>query len=512
MWFFLILCVILLIFIKYLLKLNKDYFILSLCKRIKTIDGKPLEEKVVIIPGLTRFGNNFDLLTMTPEKLFNFCREKNAFSKGKSYLLHFLFSTVYSITNAEDAEEVFQSTTIIKKSYIYELLKPFLGDGLLISTDQKWHFRRKILTPAFHFNVLQSFNEIFKEESVKLLKKLQKLENNKIDVADIITEFTLNNICETALGVKLDDISGSEEYRKTIHDIETTVVHRLCNPLLYYKGLFYLFGEYRKQVDSIKIAHDFSSKIIKKKRQEYLAKTKQQQEEKQDNELGVKKRYAMLDTLLAEEAKGFIDHQGICDEVNTFTFEGYDTTSTCLIFAILNLALHPAVQQKCRKEIQDLVDFSNLTVFDFNKLEYLECVLKETLRLYPSVPFLARITTEETRLNGLILPANCQINVHIYDIMRDPKHFPQPDLFKPERFLADVSVKRHPFAFVPFSAGSRNCIGQKFAILEMKSVLVAILKNFEIMPITKLEDLIFENGLILRTQQKVYVKLKKIQK
>lgn len=93
-------------------------------------------------------------------------------------------------------------------------------------------------------------------------------------------------------------------------------------------------------------------------------------------------------------------------------------------------------------------------------MEYLECVLKETLRLYPSVPFVARHCVAETRFNDLILPEFTQINIHIYDIMRDPKHFPEPNLFKPERFFPEVTVKRHPFAYVPFSAGSRNCIGE----------------------------------------------------
>lgn len=102
-----------------------------------------------------------------------------------------------------------------------------------------------------------------------------------------------------------------------------------------------------------------------------------------------------------------------------------------------------------------------MTVFDFNKLEYLECVLKETLRLYPSVPFISRITGVETRMNGLILPAKSTVNVHIYDVMRDPKHFVEPNAFKPERFMNDATKRRHPFAFVPFSAGSRNCIGKR---------------------------------------------------
>lgn len=80
--------------------------------------------------------------------------------------------------------------------------------------------------------------------------------------------------------------------------------------------------------------------------------------------------------------------------------------------------------------------------------------------MYPSVPFIARSCVSETRINGLIFPENSQINVHVYDIMRDERHFPDPTAFKPERFSHENSIDRHPFAFVPFSAGSRNCIGK----------------------------------------------------
>ncbi|XP_058981586.1 probable cytochrome P450 4ac1 isoform X2 [Musca domestica] len=508
---FLAICLVLLLC---LYKLNENYFVLCLCKRIRTQDGSKLEDKVCVVPGkVPMFGNNLDMLKLTPETIFQYCRQSLLYAKGKSYIYYFLRAPIYNITTAEDAAELFQSTTLLDKSVIYKYLIPFLGDGLLISSDRKWFNRRKCLTPAFHFNVLQTFNDIFKEESLKLLKKLQHLQKDEIEINDIVTEFTLNNVIETALGVKLDDMKGSAQYRHTIHDIEEVILERIYNPLMYYDFVFRLFGRYKKHKEDLKIASNFSSKIIQKKREEY--RKKKEMEKQQDNEVddfGKKKRYAMLDTLLDEESKGNIDHEGICDEVNTFMFEGYDTTSTCLIFTILNLALHPDVQKKCREEIANIGDFSSLTVFDFNKLEYLECVLKETLRLYPSVPFIARTCVAETRINGLILPTNSQINVHVYDIMRDPRHFPNPTEFKPERFTPENSVDRHPFAFVPFSAGSRNCIGQKFAILEMKAVLVALLSNFEILPVTKLEDLIFEYGIILRTKQKIYAKLKKIEK
>ncbi|KAH8341486.1 hypothetical protein KR059_008349 [Drosophila kikkawai] len=507
-------------------KMNEKYFILSLTYRVRTQDGSPLESKVVVMPGKTRFGNNLDILNFTPASVFNFVRESTAKAKGENYLWYFLFAPMYNVVRAEEAEEIFQSTKLITKNVVYELIRPFLGDGLLISTDQKWHSRRKALTPAFHFNVLQSFLAIFKEECNKLIKVLDKSVDGELDLNQVIPQFTLNNICgekpftiffaqitkqnvfviaETALGVKLDDMSEGNEYRKAIHAIEEVLIQRVCNPLMYYNWYFFLYGDYRKHSQMLRIVHDFSSKIIQKKREQF----KQKQRGEVD-EFGKKQRYAMLDTLLAAEAEGQIDHQGICDEVNTFMFEGYDTTSTCLIFTLLLLALHEDVQQRCYEELENLPEDSDeISVFQFNELVYLECVIKESLRMYPSVPFIGRQCVEECVVNGMVMPKDAQISIHIYDVMRDPRHFPKPNEFKPERFLPENTVNRHPFAFVPFSAGQRNCIGQKFAILEMKVLLAAVIRNFKLLPSTQIEDLTFENGIVLRTQENIKVKLVK---
>ena len=127
-------------------------------------------------------------------------------------------------------------------------------------------------------------------------------------------------------------------------------------------------------------------------------------------------------------------------------------------------------------------DIPNLNLFDFNKMEYLECFIKEVLRMYPSVPFLGREVEQETVVNGLILPKSCQIHIHTFDIMRDPKHFPNPSKFDPDRFLPENTTNRHPYAFVPFSAGPRNCIGENlfffysFFQREQINVLSTLLK------------------------------------
>jgi len=293
-----------------------------------------------------------------------------------------------------------------------------------------------------------------------------------------------------------------------MHAVEEVIVERICNPLFYFEPYFYIYGSYRKHVTNLKIAHEFSSRIIERKREQF----KKRQSGIVDD-YGRKKRYAMLDTLLGAEDEGLIDHQGICDEVNTFMFEGFDTTSTCLTFTLLMLSLHEDVQQQCLEEFQNLSENDDdLSVFDYNELVYLECVIKESLRLFPPVPFFGRDCTEESVVNGLILPKDTQINIHVFDIMRDPRHFPNPSVFNPDRFLPENTVNRHPFAFIPFSAGQRNCIGQKFAILEMKVLLVSILRNFKLLPAMRLEDVIFEYGIVLRSQKNVRVKFQSRQK
>ncbi|KAH8377128.1 hypothetical protein KR093_003566 [Drosophila rubida] len=178
-----------------LARLNRSYFILALAKRVQTEDGSPLESKVYLQQGSTRFGNNFDVLKMTPSMLFNFVRNAHAKSRGRSYLFYFIFAAMYNAVRAEDVDEIMQNTKLITKNVIYDLLRPFLGEGLLLSTDQKWHFRRKLLTPAFHFNVLQNFLDIFKEESHKLNKVLQSKVNLELELKQIIPQLTLNNIC-----------------------------------------------------------------------------------------------------------------------------------------------------------------------------------------------------------------------------------------------------------------------------------------------------------------------------
>lgn len=158
------------------------------------------------------------------------------------------------------------------------------------------------------------------------------------------------------------------------------------------------------------------------------------------------------------------------------------------------------MQQKVAEEMDSIFGDSDrlATIQDLNDMKYLERVIKETMRIYPPVPVIGRYTSEEVEIGGYTIPKDCYVGLHLFSIMRDPDHFPDPSKFDPDRFLPDVSSKRHPYAYIPFSAGPRNCIGQKFALLEEKAVISAVLRKFKVKSVQRVEDIHLRAELILR--------------
>ncbi|XP_034106031.1 probable cytochrome P450 4p3 [Drosophila albomicans] len=503
----------------YAFRLRKDYVLLALCRRFKTIDGGPLEKTVATGKGTTIFGNTFDTLGMTSEQLFYYSRDY-ATELKRSYIQYVFGFPIYNIIDADDAELILNDNNLITKGDMYRFLQPFLKTGLLTSTGQYWHGRRKLLTPAFHFKILEQFLDVFKQESVKVIDLIQNMLDAtdgpcQINLNDIIPRFTLNSICETALGVKLDDCSNGDEYRSNITIAEHSFIKRVINPLMSSDALYNRYGDGVKDIPTLNKLHSFSSSIIEKRRQNFNEENLKEIDDIESRYLNTKQRYAMLDTMLMAEKEGLIDHAGICEEVDTFMFEGFDTTSMNLILTLAYLANHPQWQQRCFEEISELIPSKDLSEVDnrtLSQMKYLECAIKETQRLCPSVPGMMRECHEETKLaNNLIMPKGTQIIVHIFDIHRNPQYFENPDEWIPSRFLPENSEHRHPFAFIPFSAGRRNCIGQKFAMLEVKTLLVHILRNFEILPVSNPREFKFLAGILIRTKSDVFIKIVKRQ-
>uniref|UniRef100_A0A1B6H674 Cytochrome P450 n=1 Tax=Homalodisca liturata TaxID=320908 RepID=A0A1B6H674_9HEMI len=140
-------------------------------------------------------------------------------------------------------------------------------------------------------------------------------------------------------------------------------------------------------------------------------------------------------------------------------------------------------------------------------MKYLERVIKEALRLFPSVPFIGRKVTQDTQIGDYLIPAGSVLSLEIFQVHRCRDQWPQPETFDPDNFLPERVKTRHPYAYVPFSAGPRNCIGQKFALLEEKTVISSVLRNFKVESLERLEDINLMNELILRPESGLKVKL-----
>ncbi|KAL6437199.1 hypothetical protein ACFW04_005037 [Cataglyphis niger] len=339
------------------------------------------------------------------------------------------------------------------------------------------------------------------------------------DLIPFISEHTLNAICETAMGISLHDLGAfQQKYREAVHQIIELMIYRLVRIWLHNDLIFALTPTGRRQKKVLKILHGFTEKIIVE-RKLYHEKTNGQYLKNLENDkktdmddvemFGIKKkRLAMLDLLIAASQEGLLTDLDIREEVDTFMFEGHDTTAMGITFALLLLAEHKDIQERVRTEVNIVMkeNEGKLTIRSMQNLLYLDRCLKETLRLYPSVFFISRFTAEDVKLQSYVIPAGTAIHLNIYGVHRDSNFWPNPEVFDPDRFLPERILNRHPYCYLPFSAGPRNCIGQRFGLLEMKAIIAPLVRNFYLEPIDYLKDLRIRSDLILRPSHPLHMK------
>lgn len=187
-----------------------------------------------------------------------------------------------------------------------------------------------------------------------------------------------------------------------------------------------------------------------------------------DNEtddVGEKKRLAFLDLLLESAQNGaLITDKEIKEQVDTIMFEGHDTTAAASSFFLSLMGIHQDIQEKVVQELNDIFGDSDrpATFQDTLEMKYLERCLMETLRLFPPVPIIARELKENLKLSGgkYTVPAGATVVITTFLLHRDKNIYPNPTKFDPDNFLPEKQANRHYYAFIPFSAGPRSCVGK----------------------------------------------------
>jgi len=368
-------------------------------------------------------------------------------------------------------------------AYCNEEIDPLSGHLFLLS-GKKWRNLRVKLTPTFTSGKIKQMFPILMECSRDLAKYLESKAQMKdsIEIKDIFGRYTTDVIMSTAFGIKSNCIEEpNNEYRvkgKKIFEFNSILLAMsIFAPQImdffsipftdrevtkFIMNMFRENVEYRQAHNIVK--RDFMNLLIQLMERGYV-EPDDDKEATNNSSANVSKL-----TMAQAAAQSFV-----------FFAAGFETSSTTATFALYELAQQHDTQDKIRQEIDEiLAKHDDLTYDTLNEMTYLQKVINETLRKYPPIPMLNRICTKDIDFPmNIHLPKGTLITIPVLGIHRDPSIYPDPDKFNPERFNADVVAERHPYAFLPFGEGPRNCIGARFGYVQTKIGLVNLLSKYK---------------------------------
>ncbi|XP_034244949.1 cytochrome P450 4C1-like [Thrips palmi] len=381
------------------------------------------------------------------------------------------------------------------KSVVYSALEPLLGRGLATLHGAAWRRHRKAITPSLHLDILRDFVPAFHRHAVGLADALLRHDGCVLDVVPLCGHCANSAIMETVMSTDVPDgDEGLREFLGAIPKAQRAFMLRSGKPWLLIDRVFAFHKRFPEYARAKAALDGFTSRIIRAKKQALANKASR-----------ARRRMAFLDHLLQSEEGASLDDLEIAEEVKTLVSIGSSSSMETLSLIILTLAIRQDVQQKLwqpyshnefavfpfgpplflngppcvvPQEVVDVLgeDVSRpLTPDDMPHLQYTECVVKEVLRYYSVVPLFGRRVREDVVLpSGTLVPRGCQLMFWLPHVHRSAELFERPDDFDPDRFLPETSRGRHPFAFVPFSAGPRNCVGQRYAIMFLKAAVAAL--------------------------------------
>jgi len=401
------------------------------------------------------------------------------------------YGRVYSFFDGRQPMMGVMDTAMIKAILVKECYSVFtnrrdiglngpLADAVSVVEDDAWRRIRSVLSPSFTSGRLKEMYKIMMLHSNNMIKDLhRKAEAGEaITVKDVFGPYSMDTVTSTAFSVDIDSINNPSD--PFVSNIKKMVTFSFMNPLLLLVVLFPFLGTL---FDKLGLA--FFPAEVARFFYTFLAKIKAERNIN-DHNSRVDFMQLMVDSQSAEynkddkEYKGLTDHE-ILSQAMIFIFAGYETSSSTLCFLAYNLAINPETQKKLQDEVdQFFPNKAKPTYEGLQQMEYLDMVLNESQRLYPIANRVERIAKSSVEINGVTIPKGTCVAVPVYAVHRDPSLWPEPEAFKPERFSKENKDNIDPYAYLPFGAGPRNCIGMRFAILSMKLAVVELIQNFTI--------------------------------
>ena len=365
------------------------------------------------------------------------------------------------------------------------LLKMFLQDGLLSAEGNIWIKHRKIDSQAFHFEFLTGQIDRIRKIAQGFIENIDPAE--KLSSINFFQAITGETVCQTFFG---NGLSSQTYHGKSFCTILAELMSDITLESM--TPMHMLFNKYY-----VKYFPNMKVKNLLKRMEEFKQVCRnivtERKNQMKKGEFPPEAEHDLLYLLLKyqqENPQENFDDDEIVHEFITFFMAGLDTTGHLLGMATYYISRTPGVKEKLREEIKSVFGTNNstMTFEDLNKLEYMHCVLNETLRLATPAPILVpRVAKKTHKLGDLLVPKGVMIMPLLILNHTNSKYFENPTEFRPDRWRNSTgkvmsSHPQNPFIFTPFSTGSRNCIGQHMAMLEAKIILSEFMRviDFEV--------------------------------
>ncbi|CEM05720.1 unnamed protein product [Vitrella brassicaformis CCMP3155] len=387
----------------------------------------------------------------------------------------------------------------------------YIGDGLLNAKGAQWHRQRKLLTPLFHFKALkQALPHMVRRVKTVVAQIDQEIDQNTdnrtIRCRDTFNDLALQIMMDCVFPGKFDGPWMMEAWEISTRFSNTYFIGRLI--LGWPWDLLPLPSALGLHLRVWRIAQRVKAAIRDTKR-------RLQQQEAEQGSGKVEAGGNLVEMLVSTD--GISDHQVLLEAL-TFLGAGHATTSNMLCWALYHLAKYPDKQAKLHREIDEMFGGEPIAPEDYMRLEYCRAVIKETLRLRPLIAYMERLSHKKIHVDGHTIPPGTAVWLGTYFLHHDERYWEDPEAFMPERWLEEVPDEgpdanpqdsgvtahhatltdkmrtaggrapryqaatpfNHPYAYVPFAAGPRNCIGQKFALQESMVILCELFQRFEV--------------------------------
>ncbi|CAL1529341.1 unnamed protein product [Lymnaea stagnalis] len=417
-----------------------------------------------------------------------------------------------------------------------------VSKGVFFLQGQDWRRIRQIITPSFSSGKLKHSVQTVDERAIKLTKILEDYarKSKLVPVKDLTSQYTIEIIAKTAFGLDTDCLGKEDNeftnYYKTIFKSRGRVMSKVMLFFYRFKALHKFLVKNLKVtlLDGVRSdAVSYFKGILKKSIEERKGLQQKGQEPPSDLLQNFLQANIAEDQIKQEEstpedwqsnstlAKGLnwdklpktMSEEELIGQSMLIMFAGFDTTATTLMTCLYLLAKHKDAQEKVYKEIESIVRGASPTYEELGQLTYMEQVINETLRLYPPAPIMSRLAAESRTYGSITVPKGAGVMIPIFAVLKDPKNYPDPEKYDPDRFSDENKAKRDPMAFMPFGYGPRNCIGMRLAYLELKIALAHIIRKvtFELNEQTepkKGEDIVIKGHGILRTEKPIKLAVK----